>query len=170
MRRRLYFVLPDVRFARKVHNELLLARIPEHHMHMVAREGVPLDDLPQANLLQTSDLVHGAQMGLVIGGVTGLVLSLLGVAIGFLPAGYEGLAVLVITLTGAVVGTWASSMVALAIPNTRLQPFQDAIDRGHVLLMVEVPVSRVDEVTRAIRRHHPRADAHGVEPTIPAFP
>lgn len=170
MRRRLYFVLPDVRTARKVHNELLLARVPEHRMHMVAREGIPLEKLPQANLLQTSDLVHGAQMGLVIGGVTGLVLSLFGLAVGFLPEGYEGLAVLAITLTGAVVGTWASSMIALAVPNTRLQPFQDAIDRGQILLMLEVPVGRVEEVTRSIRKHHPRADAHGVEPTIPAFP
>lgn len=41
MRRRLYFLFPDIEVVRKVVDELLLARIEESHMHLLARDGVP---------------------------------------------------------------------------------------------------------------------------------
>jgi hypothetical protein len=37
-------------------------------------------------------------------------------------------------------------------------------------MMVDVPGDRVDEITAAIRKHHPEAHVKGTEPTIPAFP
>ena len=59
MRRRLYFLLPNIARARQVVDELLLARIDDHHIHVIAKEGTPLGDLPQASMLQRSDFVHG---------------------------------------------------------------------------------------------------------------
>ncbi|HET9023545.1 MAG TPA: DUF1269 domain-containing protein, partial [Burkholderiaceae bacterium] len=44
--RRIYFLLPDVASARAIVNELLLARIEERRIHVLAREGTPLEDLP----------------------------------------------------------------------------------------------------------------------------
>lgn len=38
-------------------DELLLARIEERHLHVVAREGTPMEDLPEARVAQSSDLV-----------------------------------------------------------------------------------------------------------------
>jgi len=80
MRRRIYFLLPNVGSARQVVNELLLARIDDHHIHVMAREGIALGDLPQANLLQRSDFVHGVEIGLSVGGATGIVAGLIAVA------------------------------------------------------------------------------------------
>jgi hypothetical protein len=85
MRRRLYFLLPNVPRARQVVDELLLARIDDHHIHVMAREGTPLGDLPKANLLQRSDFVHGMEIGLSVGGATGIIAGL--VAIAFPPEG-----------------------------------------------------------------------------------
>ena len=45
--RRLYFLLPDVATARTVVDELLLARIEERHIHVIAKEGVALEDAPK---------------------------------------------------------------------------------------------------------------------------
>ena len=42
MKRRLYFILPDTQLARTVHNELLLARVPEKRMHVIADGRVDL--------------------------------------------------------------------------------------------------------------------------------
>lgn len=170
MRRRLYFVLPNADSARKVHNELLLARIEEHRMHVVARDGTNLTDLPEAGLLQKSDLVHGIQMGIMIGGATGVLFGALAGWMGYLVDGLEGLAILGTALAGAFIGAFASSMIAINVPNTRHKEFQDSIDRGNVLFLVEVPVGRVDEISDLVRSHHPEADVRGIEPTIPAFP
>ena len=170
MRRRLYFVLPNADSARKVHNELLLTRIEEHRMHVVARDGTNLTDLPEAGLLEKSDLVHGIQMGIMIGGATGVLFGALAGWMGYLVDGLEGLAILGTALAGAFIGAFASSMIAINVPNTRHKEFQDSIDRGNVLFLVEVPVGRVDEISDLVRSHHPEADVRGIEPTIPAFP
>ena len=73
MRRRLYFLLPDVPRARQVVDELLLARIEARHIHVLARRGTDLQDIPEASVLQKTDVVHGAQVGAVLGALAGLV-------------------------------------------------------------------------------------------------
>jgi len=170
MRRRLYFLLPNVARARQAVDELLLARIDDHHIHVLAREGIDLGDLPQASLLQRSDFVHGTEVGLAVGGVTGILAGL--VAVAFPPEGLAlgGWTVLVCALAGALIGAWLAGMIGTDIPNTQLRDFEAAVEEGHVLMMVDVPKGKVDNVTRMIKLHHPEADMHGIEPTIPAFP
>lgn len=170
MKRRLYFVLPDTITAEAVHNELLLSRVAENHMHVIARDGMDLTDLPKANLLQTSDVIHGAQLGFIIGGFTGVLMGSLAATMGWLVAGLEVWSVSSLAVGGAFLGAWASSMVAINIPNTRLKAFQKAIDSGQILFCVDIPAQQVDDISDLVRRHHPEADMHNVEPTIPAFP
>jgi uncharacterized membrane protein YeaQ/YmgE (transglycosylase-associated protein family) len=170
MRRRIYFLLPSVGSARQVVNELLLARIDDHHIHVMAREGTTLGDLPQANLLQRSDFIHGVEIGLSVGGATGIVAGLIAVA--FPPQGIVlgGWTMLVMALAGALIGAWVAGMIGTDIPNSQLREFTTAVADGQILMMVDVPKSKVANVTEMIRKHHPEADMHGVEPTIPAFP
>jgi uncharacterized membrane protein YeaQ/YmgE (transglycosylase-associated protein family) len=170
MRRRIYFLLPNVGSARQVVNELLLARIDDHHIHVMGREGITLGDLPQANLLQRSDFIHGVEIGLSVGGATGIVAGL--VAVAFPPEGIVlgGWTMLVMALAGALIGAWVAGMIGTDIPNSQLREFTTAVADGQILMMVDVPKSKVAKVTDMIRKHHPEADMHGVEPTIPAFP
>ena len=170
MRRRLYFLLPNVARARQVVDELLLARIDDHHIHVMAREGIALGDLPRANLLQRSDFVHGIEIGLSVGGATGIVAGLIAVA--FPPEGVVlgGWTLLVTALAGALIGAWAAGMIGTDIPNSQLKHFATAVAAGQILILVDVPKGQVKSVTNMIRRHHPEADMHGIEPNIPAFP
>jgi hypothetical protein len=168
--RRLYFLVPDVQTARKIVDELLLARIEERHMHLVAKEGTPMEDLPEATFLQKTDFVPALEKGLALGGATGAIAGL--VAMFFPPAGliFGGGAVLATALAGAGVGAWVSSMVGAAIPNSRVKEFEQAIEQGQVLMMVDVRKDRVEEVEEMIKQHHPEAEVEGTEPTIPPFP
>jgi len=170
MNRRLYFILPDTACARTVHNELLLAKIPENHMHVIAKKGIDLSELPEASLLQKSDVVHGTQNGFVIGGITGLVLGATAVLLPIASIELGGLTVLATAVAGSFIGAWSSSMIALDVPNSKLKPFEKDINDGHILLMAEVPVTEVDQINDLVKKHHPEVDTHGVEPTIPAFP
>ena len=65
MKRRIYWLLPDLESARRTMDDLLLARIDYRHIHFVAREDRNMAGLHAANLLQTSDVVRSAEMGLV---------------------------------------------------------------------------------------------------------
>jgi hypothetical protein len=170
MRRRLYFLLPDLKAARQVAHDLLLAQIEARHMHFLARDDIPLDDLPQASLFQKSDIVHGAESGLVVGGIAGIVAGL--VVLAFPPADtpLQLVTLLVTAMLGAAFGVWVSAMIASSVPNSRLKAYTKAIEAGQILLMVDVPPARVAEIRELIRRTHPEAAGGTQEPTIPAFP
>jgi hypothetical protein len=170
MRRRLYFVLPDLKSADTIQRELLLARIEAGHIHFLAREGINLGQLSVANLLQRSDLIHGLEIGLVAGGLTGL-LTGLGIALYPEFGSAVGMgAALLLAVFGAIVGAWASGMIAISLPNSRLKGFQQAIDAGRILLMVDVPYRRVAEIRALIESHHPEVRGGGQDHHIPAFP
>ncbi len=170
MRRRLYFILPDVESARGMLNEMLLARIEVRHIHFLGKRGELPPDLPESNLLQKTDFVHGAQLGLGVGGLAGIIVGLLIVA--FPPGGatLQLATVLIAAVLGAVFGAWASSMAASSVPNSKLKRFQADIEQGKVLMMVDVPIRRVQQISDLVARRHPEAVSGGFEPTIPAFP
>lgn len=170
MRRRLYFLVPDVPAAQRIRDQLLLARIEDAHLHVLAKDGTPLDDLHEASILQKTDFVHGAEIGLTIGGGIGIAAGLL--VILFPPAGInmQLVTVLITALLGAVFGAWVASMKASSVPNSRLKNFEAAIEAGQILIMVDVPASRVAEIRALITSHYPEARDSGTEPAIPAFP
>jgi len=171
MHRRIYWLLPDLQSARATMDDLLLARIQERQMHFVAREGTDMSGLHAANVLQTSDVVRSAEMGLIVGaGVGGLLGALVAVhypIIGDSPQwGLAG----VLAVAGAIFGTWTSTMIGISIPSKRLERFTPQIEEGKILLMVDVPMWRVDEIEARLRALHPEAHLEGTEPDIPAFP
>jgi hypothetical protein len=171
MNRRLYFVLPDVDTAQQVERDLLLAKIEDRHMHFLGKRGTDLKDLPEASLGQKTDLFHGMRVGLVAGGATGTCVgfilyqfpSLIGVS---LDVGI----VAILALVGAIFGAWVSSMIGSSTPNVRLREYEKTMEEGHILLMLDVPKERVDEVQGIMRSHHPEVEDHGIDPDIPRFP
>lgn len=170
MKRRLYFMVPDVTAAKAIFDELLLARIEAKHIHVLAKKGVPLEGLNEASILQKTDFVHGAEIGLMTGGGMGI---LVGVAMLFFPpagASLQLATILLTALVGAALGAWVSSMVASSIPNSRLKTFEAGIEAGRILMMVDVPFRRVDEIRKLIATRHPEVGGPSQEPTIPAFP
>jgi hypothetical protein len=61
-------------------------------------------------------------------------------------------------------------MIGISAPSSRLTEFEEAIKEGSLLMMVDVPKTRVNEITDLIKQHHPEAVIEGTEPVIPAFP
>ena len=166
--RRLYFLLPNLSATHKVVDELLLARVTEKQIHVIAREGTELGDLPEASLIQKSDFVPAVGRGTALGGATGVVAGLVAIAMpGVVVAGG---ALLAMGLAGAGMGAWLGGMIGMDVENTHVKQFEEAVEAGQILMLVDVPKDRVDSIQEAIRKHHPEADFEGTEPTIPAFP
>jgi len=170
--RRLYFLTPGIDSTKKIVDELLLARIEVRHIHIAAADHHALTEanLPEANLLQESDFIPAVERGLAIGGATGVLAGIAAVAIPGIGLALGGGAILGIGLAGAGVGAWLSSMIGISAPSSRLKDFEDAIASGELLMMVDVPKGRVEEITELVRQHHPEAEVEGTEPVIPAFP
>ena len=168
--RRIYFLVPDIPLAKRIVDELLLARIEERHLHVLAKRGTPLEDLPEANLLQKSDFVPAVQRGLALGGATGILAGLVAVTLPATPLVIAGGVLLATSLAGAGVGAWLGGMVGMNVGNTRVRQFADAIENGALLVMADVPRDRVEEIEERVRTHLPGVEIGGTEPRIPAFP
>ena len=168
--RRLYFLVPDIPTARKIVDDLLLARISERHLHVLAKRGTPLEDLPEAGVLQKTNLVHALERGVALGGASGLLAGLVAITMPGAGPVVAGGALLGTTLTGAGVGAWAGSFIGLSVGNTRLKRFEEALEKGELLVMADVPASRKDEIEERVKKHFPKAEIGGAEPRIPAFP
>ncbi len=163
MRRRLYFMLPDVASGRAMFDELLLARVEQRYIHFCAKEGALPSEMPEANVFQKTDLIHGIENGLLIGAISGF---LAGSALMAIPPDtieLRLLALLLAVIGGAIIGSWISGFSARTIPNAKLKPFRDGIENGQVLLIVDLPLDRVAEIETMIARRHPEVSFAGAE-------
>lgn len=165
MRHRLYYFLPDIDSARRSFDDMLLNRIEQQHIRFISAEPLP-PDMPEASFLIKTDVMHGAAAGMIVG-------AILGMAFGALLIVYFELGqatVLVTTLAGILFGGWASSMAAAAVPNSRLKEFYPEMEKGRILMIVDVPARRVGEIEKMLRIRHPEMKFGGEEPHIPVFP
>jgi hypothetical protein len=61
-------------------------------------------------------------------------------------------------------------MIGISAPNSRLKAFEDAVEAGQFLMMVDVPVDKVEAITQRVKEHHPEATIHSCDSTVPARP
>lgn len=57
-------------------------------------------------------------------------------------------------------------MIGVSVPNSQLEKFKDALAEGQLLMLLDVPKDRVEEITDLIKSHHPEAQVEGTEPTF----
>ena len=154
----LYFLLPDLASTRALVDELTATGIAREQLHVIANHFTELDGLPEADARQKSEFTHGIEMGLGAGGAAGLLGGLL--AVTFPPAGLVlgGGAILAATLVGAGVGAVVYGLVAQDIPNHEVEAFEEAIIEGKLLMIVDIPKTREDELVALINDHHPEVE------------
>jgi hypothetical protein len=58
-------------------------------------------------------------------------------------------------------------MGGASFPNSRLAQFEEAIEAGHVLVMVDVPEERVAAIEKLVEGHHPEIEIETFEPRTP---
>lgn len=170
--RRVYFLIPNSEIATRIVDELLLARIPDKHIHVIARDHHMLQEkkLPEAGLLQETDVVPAIEKGLAVGGATGLLVGVAAVTLPPVGLALGGGAILATTLAGAGFGAIVAPMIGISAPNSQLKQFEEAVQSGQLLMMVDVPKQDVDKINDLVRLHHPEVEIRGTEPTVPPFP
>lgn len=168
--RRLYFLVPDAAVGKAVVDELLLAHVEWRHVHVVARRDAALEGLPDASFWQKSDIIPAMLRAVPLGGGAGIVCGLVAVALQPPLVVAGGAVVLASSLAGVGLGAFLGGMVGLNIGSTRLKAFEQAIARGDLLVIADVPTGEVGAITERIRKVHPQAEVEGTEPRVPAFP
>jgi hypothetical protein len=167
MRHRLYYLLPDVESARRTFDDLLLNRIEQRHVHFLASGPLP-EDMPEANVFLRTNLICGAERGMMVGALLGLALGAI-IVLNFDMVSPHTV-IVAAAIIGVLFGGWAASLVAAARPNSRLENFYPEIEKGKVLMIADVPARRVEQIERVMLERHPELRFSGEEPTVPVFP
>lgn len=163
MWRRIYFSFPRAEQARRSVAELERAGIARDRIHTIAKPGVDVAGLPIANEAQRSDRTWFWERVYWHGN---LVLFALALAAAVL-AIYAGspwwtIVAAVVAIASLVIG----QRFAAKVPHVHLSELRVPFAHGEVLLLVDVPRSRVREIEQLVSRHHPEAGVGGVGWTI----
>lgn len=168
--KRLCFLFPDVAQVRSAVEVLRGEGISDASIMIVARHDVPLEDLP-AESIDATDAIPGLKRGLAGGGAIGLVAGVVALRFSTIGLVLGGAAIPLFALIGAGVSGFMTMLAGSSLPNSRLKPFEDAIQHeGKVLLMVDVEPERVGAIEALIESKVPASDFAGFEPDAPLIP
>jgi hypothetical protein len=163
--RRIYFLSPDLATTHKIVNELRSEGLDDQHIHILAKRDTPLEDMPEAGISIKTDFLPAVERGVALGGTTGLMAGLIGLRLaGFAIAGGPLLGII---MAGATIGSMMSGLMGMNSGNTRLKRFEEAIENGELLVLVDIPKERIEEIKQLVKKHHTDVDFEGVEPFLP---
>jgi hypothetical protein len=165
MHQRLYFLLPDRAHTLKVVNELAEQGFDPQQMHTLARKGLSMQGLPTSNYPLRNDFAGRIEFWLwranlalffLAAGVLALLI--------FRDAGFWVMLPLALMVVTFILGERFSRQ-----PNAHLREFRDALRHGEILLMVDVPRERVNEVEYRVQSRHPEVVVGGSSWNSPAL-
>jgi hypothetical protein len=113
------------------------AKVSENRISLIARPDIQSESISPDYLDATTDFAPAVARGAAIGTATGLVIGIVAMAI---PAsGIEaGIFPLFAFLAGgAILGAWSSAMIGSSVPDAIRRKFEDEIEAGRILLVVD---------------------------------
>jgi len=163
--KRIYFLAPNIEVTEKIVKELRVKKIKDQHIHILAKRGTPLEDILEAGVSIKTDFIPALERGIALGGTTGMLAGVVGLSFsGFVIAGG---ALLGAIFAGATIGALTGGLSGMNSSNTRYKKFEEAIEQGRLLVLLDIPKNQIDEIIKAITKHHPDAEFAGIQPVMP---
>jgi len=154
MKRRLYYLADHLDTADRVAAILARQGLSEWRLHVLSRDeaGVYKHHLHDASPLLTRDIWRQGGRGALLGFVMGIIATAL--IIGVFGFFRNHIAVASIVIIGLVTmhGAWIGGLTGINHENYKIRRFHDDIERGRVLLMLDLATAERDRVQRELRQ------------------
>lgn len=149
MKTRRVYSTPDVATAQHALQAARDAGVANEDLSLIARSDIELEAIPDERKEAKTDFLPAAARGAAGGGAAGLLAGLVAIAIP--PIGITLAGVGVMTLAGALVGTWSSALVGATVPDPVRRRFEDEIQAGRILVIVDAEQPALDQADGALR-------------------
>jgi hypothetical protein len=135
MKKRHVFSTSDVQAAETAVLALRDSGIANHDISLIARHDIQLEQIPDHRQEPEEDVGRGGMKGVLTGGGSGLIAGIVAVTIA--PIGLAVAGVAAMTLAGAAMGGWVGMLTGAAEPDSVRKSFEDEIEAGHVLVIID---------------------------------
>ena len=154
MKERLFFFVPEIDAAKRVIDDLKSFELNEEDLHVIARQDVQLEPLPEPDLQHRSDVIDAAKRGAMTGGTIGLLGSVVAVTLPATGLALGGGAILAGTALGTALGTWFSTLIGVSVPNQDVEEYRHRIERGELMVIIDCEPERMAALQTLMRERH----------------
>ena len=162
---RFYILVPNIKKIRQFIKTLKNHGIPREAMRFVyPRDHLELNQALDASVFETSDVFSALIRGSVTGGIAGLIAGMLtkDFFLGYLEVDKFSL-VMAFSVFGMAFGAWASSLIGVSVIKTSLKEFERALDKGQVMIQVEVKQEKERILLDKIKLKYPEIIVQNAE-------
>ena len=166
--KRLYYLTHSVDEADCLISDLRRAGVGEWRIHGLSTDDAGLyhHHIHPAHFFQRYDLVHLGERGALIGFTLSVIWSLGVHTMQLIPDSFGLPEAIFTTLLFTLFGAWSGGLAGISRLNYRIARFQDDIDSGACLVLVDVPRRKVAKIRRSIQCRHPGAILAGHSSTF----
>ncbi|KFN50173.1 hypothetical protein [Arenimonas composti] len=150
MKRKHVYLTDDLEQAREAISAARRAGVLDDDIVLIARNDIEMEVLPENRRSADTDFQPAAVKGAMTGGSVGIVAGLVAMVIP--PLGVTVAGAAAIAALGAVTGTWASSLIGSALPDPIRRRFDDEIQAGRILVVVDIPDESLALVDAEVQR------------------
>ena len=154
---RLYLVVPNMDKTTEILKKLWEQKTMAEGIHIVVKDfdHVGSKQLLESGIFKTSDVVGALLRGSIAGGLLGMAVGL--VLMKFPPQEFSfGIgSTLALSLFGILFGAWASSLIGVSILNPTVEKIKNAAETGSLIMLIDLPKTKEDEVTNFIKSYYP---------------
>jgi hypothetical protein len=148
MKTRSVFSTPDLKAAQAAMQAARSAGIDDEDLSLIARKDIELEQIADHRLVDKNDASPAAVRGIGLGGGSGLLLGLIAVAVP--PLGLTLAGVGAMAVAGAAMGAWTGALVGFNVPDPVSRAFEERIEAGNILVIVDCEPEAVAAMTTAI--------------------
>lgn len=166
--KRLYYLTRSLDSVTRISEDLHQKGITDWHLHVLSRNeaGLYHRQVHSTNLFQQNDIIHSGEQGALIGGVLGILVVLL--IEWWMPFGTPLPLAVLILISGVftLFGAWSGGLAGITRENYKTERFNNELEQGKHLIMVDVSKQQEKEVRYQLSRYHPEACLAGEDSTL----
>ena len=167
--KRHYYVSDDLDDLEIVERDLEAAGVTTPQIHVLSEDdaGVEQHHLHNVEAVLKKDVVHGTEIGAVVGVIAGATIILLAWFFG-LTETYTWMPPIFLSVVVVGFCTWEGGLIGIQEPHVDFQRFQDKLHEGKHILFVDVDANQ-EQTLRNVVKQHPKLEDAGEGGSTPGW-